>query len=442
MRCCDNCRTFSAEFPAPQLPASLAAKLLPQFDRWAKNRTEFEDCQTLTVLRKGYEKVPDHADNCIQLDVTQRPFEFEDSCSLRPYDPAKPWFIVGLTDWSADNPGFGFRNHCPRCLPWSEWKPFLDEFDKTTIVHSENTCVPACEFGDCRLQRDDDAVRKRSLEGPTEETTAKKPKTEQPADDVCAICLSALWPTGTETTVVKLPCEHFFHHCCLTQWRLKSPSCPLCRRYSNPVVQLGVEVTPDYTEDGTLSYRSDPTGVLHCNISLVWPQEMIDDGFATHVKNWICDVVGYDCDCDFDLNKKAEKAGLDSELAYVETEDGESLSVATYYDKEPGTRDEEEKDSYEDVDRSSERGQKLMEELRWYTQNVLVKIFEKFFKGHEAASEENELEEQDDIEEDEMWCFQDYDVVEEKYWNGIPKKSHSKLVKFVHFKRNYLPSSS
>ena len=216
MACCDNCRTFTAECPAPQLPASLAAKLLPQFDRWAKNRTgDFEDCQTLTVLRKGYEKVPDHADNCIQLDVTQRPFEFEDSCSLRPYDPAKPWFIVGLTDWSADNPGFGFRNHCPRCLPWPEWKKFLDEFDNTSIVHSENTSVPACEFGECRFKRDDDAVRKRSLEGPSEETTAKKPKKEQPADDTkpakdddCAICLSALWPTGTETTVVKLPCEH------------------------------------------------------------------------------------------------------------------------------------------------------------------------------------------------------------------------------------------
>ena len=167
---------------------------------------------------------------------------------------------------------------------------------------------------------------------------------------------------------------------------------------------------------------------------------MIDDGFAEHVTDLISDFVGYNCDCDFDINKKAEKAGFDSELAYVATDNGESLSVATYYDKEPGTRDEEEKDSYEDVDRSSERGQKLMEELRWYAKNVIVKIFDEFFKGYEAASDENELEGQDDIDEDEMWCFQDYDVVEEKYWNGISKKSHGKLVKFVHFKRNYMPS--
>ena len=236
----------TSQAPTPQLPASLAAKLLPQFDRWTKNRTEFEDSQTLTVLRKGYEEVPDHADNCIQLDLTQRPFQFEDSCSPCPYDPVKPWFIVGLTDWSADVPGFGFRNHCPRCLPWPEWMPFLEEFDNTSIVHSENTSVPAGTFGECRFKRDEG--RKRSAAESASQQTAKKPKPvddSKPVKEVCAICLSALWPTGTETTVVKLPCEHCFHHCCLTQWRSKKTSCPLCRRYSNPVVQLGVEVTPD-----------------------------------------------------------------------------------------------------------------------------------------------------------------------------------------------------
>ena len=131
-------------------------KLLPEFERWAKNRTtEFEDSQSLTVLRKGYEEIPETVYNCIQLEVTQRPFDFHESYSPRPYDPAKPWFIVGLTDWSVNDSGKGFRNHCPRCLPWSGWIQILAEFDNTTIVQSENPSVPASTFGDCLFKRDE-----------------------------------------------------------------------------------------------------------------------------------------------------------------------------------------------------------------------------------------------------------------------------------------------
>jgi hypothetical protein len=42
----------------------------------------------------------------------------------------------------------------------------------------------------------------------------------------CAVCLKDF---EAEDMVSKMPCDHCFHHCCISQWLRVSCVCPLCR---------------------------------------------------------------------------------------------------------------------------------------------------------------------------------------------------------------------
>lgn len=52
------------------------------------------------------------------------------------------------------------------------------------------------------------------------------------ADDVCAICLCEL----NVKSITELPCEHYFHRTCVTNWlnKARRPACPLCKTPVSP----------------------------------------------------------------------------------------------------------------------------------------------------------------------------------------------------------------
>lgn len=56
-------------------------------------------------------------------------------------------------------------------------------------------------------------------------------------DDVCSICQLSI---SMQQTTTRTPCNHLFHHNCLTPWmsNRQNPLCPLCRsRLSEEFVQ-------------------------------------------------------------------------------------------------------------------------------------------------------------------------------------------------------------
>nr|XP_022915961.1 E3 ubiquitin-protein ligase RNF181-like [Onthophagus taurus] len=51
----------------------------------------------------------------------------------------------------------------------------------------------------------------------------------------CSICLIEISP-GTQ--IKSVPCSHKFHSLCLLNWMYKKPTCPLCRRFIPPRVDV------------------------------------------------------------------------------------------------------------------------------------------------------------------------------------------------------------
>ncbi|XP_058113888.1 RING-H2 finger protein ATL56-like [Magnolia sinica] len=67
----------------------------------------------------------------------------------------------------------------------------------------------------------------------------------------CAICLEGF--RDSETCRVLPDCSHVFHVCCVDEWLVKVPACPICRSAVTGVVRSGWEI--QNTEEG-VSVRS------------------------------------------------------------------------------------------------------------------------------------------------------------------------------------------
>jgi len=57
------------------------------------------------------------------------------------------------------------------------------------------------------------------------EGTAVEAEQESSPSDDCAICMGE----AGDDSILKLPCSHYFHRACITQWLHNHPQCPICR---------------------------------------------------------------------------------------------------------------------------------------------------------------------------------------------------------------------
>jgi len=70
----------------------------------------------------------------------------------------------------------------------------------------------------------------------------KEDKEEEEDKGECPICLNQ-----EVDTIVRLQCQHTFHHICLHAWETRNNSCPMCRR---PIVRIHDVSTSDNTTLG------------------------------------------------------------------------------------------------------------------------------------------------------------------------------------------------
>lgn len=56
----------------------------------------------------------------------------------------------------------------------------------------------------------------------------EEPIEEEPAQDLCAVCISELQPAEDLRT---LPCQHQFHTACIEPWLATAGHCPICRQH-------------------------------------------------------------------------------------------------------------------------------------------------------------------------------------------------------------------
>ena len=59
----------------------------------------------------------------------------------------------------------------------------------------------------------------------------------QPATGTCTVCLEEL--SFDDETLIRMPCQHFFHRSCVETWLYEHDTCPVCRmQVSKPMQRL------------------------------------------------------------------------------------------------------------------------------------------------------------------------------------------------------------
>ena len=136
-----------------KLPEWFSEFVMQQLKKYkATSGRDIEDCLTLRILREGYEEVENTAYNEVWVDITQTPNNVLVRDSPTPFSPTKPWFLVRITDWSVDNKQ-GFENLNPDSMTDNQLNDYYFEFKNSEIVSSQQTCIPADVWGECKFQR-------------------------------------------------------------------------------------------------------------------------------------------------------------------------------------------------------------------------------------------------------------------------------------------------
>eukprot|EP00056_Hartaetosiga_gracilis_P005969 m.91608 g.91608 ORF g.91608 m.91608 type:complete len:338 (+) comp12333_c0_seq1:206-1219(+) len=69
--------------------------------------------------------------------------------------------------------------------------------------------------------------------------------------DNCAVCLNEY---STDEGLMKLPCGHFFHSECVTEWLERSPTCPLCKM---SILHTGENANNGFNNDTAINIGGD-----------------------------------------------------------------------------------------------------------------------------------------------------------------------------------------
>ncbi len=114
-------------------------------------------------------------------------------------------------------------------LTMTSIKPYISNDTFITLLRSYNEILFSQIENEEVEEDEDDEVEEDEQQKPLKFEIL--PSKDIPGDE-CPICIVELTQTHTpdvKIKIVRLPCNHLFHHDCLVAWLKVKNNCPICR---------------------------------------------------------------------------------------------------------------------------------------------------------------------------------------------------------------------